>query len=107
VDPLAVVVLDVLAEQTSEVVFAENDDVIEQLPSNAPHEALRGPVLPRASECRALGVDVKASDRQGDFGREDRIVVENQIPMRRAMKKRLAQLPAGASPIEVWTLSAL
>jgi hypothetical protein len=29
VDPIAVVVLDVLPEQASEVVFAENDDVIE------------------------------------------------------------------------------
>jgi hypothetical protein len=55
VDPIAVVVPDVLSEQASEVVFAEHDDGIEQLPANAPHEALRGPVLPRASECRGLG----------------------------------------------------
>jgi hypothetical protein len=49
VDPIAVGVPDELSEQASEGVFAEHDDVIEQLPANAPHEALRGPVLPRAS----------------------------------------------------------
>jgi hypothetical protein len=71
VDPIAVGVPDVLSEQASEEVFAEHDDVIEQLPANAPPEALRGPVLPPASEFRALGVDAEAFDREGDLGRED------------------------------------
>ena len=67
VDPIAVVVLDVLPEQASQVVLAEYDHVIEQLPANAPHEALRGPVLPRALERRAFRSDAKSLDGMRDL----------------------------------------
>ncbi len=67
VDTLGVVVFDVLPEQASQMVFAEHDDMIEELPANAADEALGGPVLPRASQCGAHGPDPEPFDREGDF----------------------------------------
>jgi hypothetical protein len=43
VDTLGVVVLDVLPEQASQMVFAEHDHVVEKLPANAADEAFSGP----------------------------------------------------------------
>ena len=50
VDALGVVVVDLLSKQPSEVVLAEDDHVIEQLPSHASHEAFGSPILPGALE---------------------------------------------------------
>jgi hypothetical protein len=55
VHPLAVVVLDVLAKQASQMVLADHDHVIEQFPSHASDEALGGPVLSGALKDRPLG----------------------------------------------------
>jgi hypothetical protein len=63
---LGVVVLDVLPKQASQVPFAEHDHVIEKLPPNAADEALRRPVLPRASEGCALEIDSEPFDCPGD-----------------------------------------
>ena len=54
VDALGVVVLEVLLQEASEVIFAEHHHVIEKLSSNATDEALRCPVLPGTSEGGAL-----------------------------------------------------
>src|SRR5262249_49156872 len=90
VDAFRVVVSDVVSKQSSQVVFAQYDDVIEQLSPNRTHEALGRPVLPRTPECCSSGTDSKSQNRAGDVGREDRIVVEDQEPMHGG-----AQLSAG------------
>ena len=65
VDALRVVVLDVLAEQPSQVVFGQHDHVIEKLATNRPHEAFRCPILPRTLERRSLRMDSESRDRAG------------------------------------------
>ncbi len=77
VDALGVVVLDVFPKQASQVVLGDHDDVIEQFPPDAADEALRRPVLPWASERGVPGTDAEGRDRGGDFGGEDRVVVED------------------------------
>jgi hypothetical protein len=53
VDPLGVVVVDVLLEEPPEVPFAEYDDVIEQLAAAGPDPALSERVLPGAAVRRS------------------------------------------------------
>ncbi len=54
VDALSVVVVDVLAEKTSQMALAEHDYVVEKLSANAAHGALSYPVLPRVPERRTF-----------------------------------------------------
>jgi hypothetical protein len=49
-DAFGVVVLDILSQEASQVVLAEDDDVIEKLVAHAAHESLRCSVLPWALE---------------------------------------------------------
>jgi hypothetical protein len=67
VNPLGVVVLDVFTEQSSQVIFTENDHVIEQLAANRSHEAFRSPILPRTLERRSLRMDSESRDRAGNL----------------------------------------
>lgn len=69
-DSLRVGVIDVHAERPSEMVFVEDDHVIQSLAANASDNTLRGSVLPRASKRCALRVDLEVLDR---------VVVEDQV----------------------------
>ena len=92
VDSLSVVVRDVFAKKTSQVVLAEHNHVIEQLSTDTAHETLRRPVLPWAPECGTAGTDAECGDRSGHFRGKDGVVVENQIPMDGFLGKRIAEL---------------
>lgn len=81
VNALAIVVRDVLPEQAFQMILPENNDVVEQLSAHTPDETLRGSVLPGTLKRRPLRVNPKSPDRTGDLGREDRVVVEDQMPM--------------------------
>jgi hypothetical protein len=72
VDTLGVVVVDVLAEQSSQVVLVQDDDVIEEFATYGTDDTFRGSVLPWASKGCPLRVDLEALDRARDGGREDR-----------------------------------
>ncbi len=60
VDSLRVVVVDVLAQQASQGVLAEHDDVVQKLPTYTSDEALGRSVLPGALERRVLGSDAQS-----------------------------------------------
>ena len=68
-DTLGVVVVDVLAEQSSQVVLVQDDDVIEEFATYGTDDTFRGSVLPWASEGCPLRVDLEALDRARDGGR--------------------------------------
>ena len=77
--PILVVVGQVLAEQAAKMLVVENDDVVEQLAPNRPHESLGHSVLPRALVARTRGLERHRRDR-GDHRRgEDRVPVEHQV----------------------------
>src|SRR5206468_8295950 len=56
------------------------------------HEAFRGPILPRTLECDSLRTDSESRDRAGDLSRKDRVVVEDEVAMRRVIGEGLSQL---------------
>jgi hypothetical protein len=83
VDSLGVVVVDVLAEEASQMILAEHDDMVQEFASHTSDETLRRPILPRAPERGPLRSQSEAVDRSGDFAREDRVVVQYQESVRR------------------------
>src|SRR5262245_60101452 len=66
--------------------------MLEELSANRSHESLRSPILPGTLERRVLRMDSESRDRAGDLSREDRVVVEDEIAMRRVIRERLSQL---------------
>jgi len=66
VDALLVVVVDVFAEQPSEMVFVQDDHVVEEFSAHAADYTLRGSVLPWAAEGCPLRVDLETLDRVSD-----------------------------------------
>ena len=62
-DTVGVVVVDVLAEESSQVVLVQDDDVIEELATYGTDDTFRGPVFPWASKGCPLRVDLEALDR--------------------------------------------
>jgi len=78
VDPLGVVVGNVVREQAPEMTFAEDDHVIEKLSSTGSHPPLGDRVLPGAAVRRAHGIDPKVPDRSQDLRGEDRVAVEKE-----------------------------
>ena len=77
-DPLGVVVGNIISEQTPEMAFAEDDHVIEKLSSTRSYPPLGDRVLPGAAVRRAYGLDSKVADRSGDLCREDRVTVVDE-----------------------------
>ena len=92
VNAIGVVVLDVLTEQSSQVVFTEDDQMIEKLATNRSHESFRGPVLPRTLQCGSLEMDSESRDGACNVRRKDRVVVEDEIAMRRVIGEGVSQL---------------
>ena len=78
VDPIVVVVVDVLSQETSQVSLVEHDLVIQQFTSNRPDPALRGPVLPRTSVRGRLRLQSQMPDGFDEASGENAVVVADQ-----------------------------
>jgi hypothetical protein len=78
VDPLGVVVGDVVREKPTEVALAENDHVIQELAPTGSDPSLGERVLPGTAVRRSYGFDAEVADRGGDLGGEDRIAIVEQ-----------------------------
>jgi hypothetical protein len=89
---LRVEVLDVLPEESSQMVVVEDDHVIEQLSPDASDETLSRSVLPRTSERCAPGADPEGWNGANELMREDRVVVEDQVSMARCVREGISQL---------------
>ena len=90
--PVFVVVVDVFVHEALEMVFVQNDHVIEQIPAAGTDEAFRHTVLPRALEAGALGLNAEALDCFNDFLIETPTAIEDQVLRRGIIWKGLAQL---------------
>lgn len=85
---LDVVVLDVLREQTSPLILAEHHHVIEQLAADSSDDPLGRGVL-KDCEGLSVGIGSEARARTSYLVREERVVVEDQIPMARRVGEGL------------------
>ena len=75
VDPIGVVVTDVVMKYPAKVVLAQDDHVINEFALAGSHPALRSAVLPRAPECRSFRRNAERADRLRNVVREDGVVV--------------------------------
>ena len=78
-NPVVVVEVDVIANQTSQVWFVPCDDVVEDLAAAAPDPAFRRPVLPWRPHTGAPGLQTGCLQKGDHIGIELRIVVADDI----------------------------
>ncbi len=86
------IVLEVFGQQPSCVPLVEDEHVIHQISATAPDPALRDPVLPGTAERRAHGLYKHVLDRRDHLAIKRRVPIQEEIPGRRAVGKRLPQL---------------
>ena len=78
-DPLGVVVGHVVRKQAPEMMFPEDDHMIEKLAPAGPDPPFGDWILPGAAVRSAHGIDTKAPDRSRHLRGEDRVVVVDQV----------------------------
>ena len=74
--PVLVVVADVLSHQSFQVPLVHDDDVIQQVPSAAPHPTLGHSVLPRTAKGSAHGLAFHVFRRRHDVFAKFRVAVK-------------------------------
>jgi hypothetical protein len=91
----AVVVREVRPEDSAEVGFAKDDDVVEAVAANGAHEALGEWILPRRVRCDLDLFDAKAGDALSKRGPVEAIAVAQQVARGRVFRKCLDDLLGG------------
>ena len=89
---ILVIVADVVAHQTFQMTFIEDDHVVEQIPTEVSDPALGNSVLPWASKAGPLGLDAEALHHVDHFFIELRAAIKDQVAGSGVVRKRLAQL---------------
>ena len=74
------------------MLIVNNEHVIHRVSATGFDPALRNTILPRASERRSDGCDAHVLDRHEHLTIERGVPIQDQIPGRRAVGKRLSQL---------------
>jgi hypothetical protein len=92
VDPVLMVVADVITDQAAKVLLIQRDDMIEDLAAATSDPSFRGSVLPRRLAARPFRRQ-SGDLQEGDYvGVEDRIAVQDGIPIGSRFRKGLSQL---------------
>ncbi len=92
VNPVVVMVVYVIVNESSEMLFVQRDDMVENLAAAASHPALRSPVLPGCLHTRALGLHASSLQEGNHIRIEFRVVVEDGIMIWTSLGKRFTQL---------------
>ena len=96
-NPVVVMVVDVIANEPPQMLFVQRDDMIEHFSATASYPALRGSVLPRCLNTRALRSEARRLLEGNHIGIEFRVVVEDGI----AIRARLGKRPVVALPSQL------
>jgi hypothetical protein len=92
VNPVIVIVVDIIANKPAEMLFVECDDMIENLAAAASHPAFRNPILPGCLHTCAFRLKTRYLQEGHHIGIEFRVVVEDGITMRNRVGKSFPQL---------------
>jgi hypothetical protein len=79
VNTFRVVVADIVAKESAQVILIEHDDVINDFSLARSHPAFGRSVLPWTVKCGAPGLYAETSDRFPDVVGEDGVLVADQI----------------------------
>ena len=77
--PVIVVVMDVFAHQSPQMLFVEYDHMVKQIAAATPNPAFGNAVLPRTPKRCPLRSNPEVLDRANDFGIEIRSAIKEQI----------------------------
>ena len=91
VDAILLVIAHIFTDQAAKVIFVERDDMIEQFPAATSNPSFGGSVLPRRLTARPLWLQTRRLQEGDDAGVEDRIAVQDGIPIGSRFRKRLAR----------------
>ena len=92
VNPVVVMVVHVIANEPSEMLFVQRDDMVENLSAAASYPAFRSAVLPRRLQTCALRLQASSLQKGNHIDIEFRVVIEDGITIRTSLGKRLTQL---------------
>ena len=92
VNPIFLMIVDVVADQPSKVLLIQRDHVIENLPAARSHPALRNSVLPRRLHARLLRFQSRSLQERDYAGIELRIAIEDGVTIRAGFGEGLTQL---------------
>src|SRR5690349_14076780 len=82
VDPVRVIVGDVIAHKPTQMLFAERNDVVQKLAAAASHPPFRDSVLPWRLNACPLRLQPRAFQKRDHTCVELRVVIQNHIPIR-------------------------
>ena len=88
VNPVVVMVVHVIANEPSEMLFVQRDDMVENFAAAASHPAFRSPVLPRCLNTRAFRSEARRLQEGNHIRIEFRVMVEDGITIRTSLGKR-------------------
>lgn len=78
-NPVLVMVRDVIADESAQMALAQGDDMVENLSAGASYPALGDSVLPRRCDARALWLQTRVVQKCNHAGIEFRVVVEDRV----------------------------
>ncbi len=87
-----VVVVHVITDQSTKMLFVQRDDMVEDLAPATSHPAFRDPVLPGRLDARLLGGQPRRLQESDDVGVKRRVAVEEDVTVRASVGKGLPQL---------------
>ncbi len=91
-NPVVVIVADVIANKPPQMLFVQRNDMIENLAATASHPALRYPILPGRLPTCALRLKSGGSQEGNHIDIECRVVVEDGITIPNSVGKCFPQL---------------
>ena len=92
-NPVVVVIVHVIANQTLQMSFVQCDNVVEDLPTAASDPAFRNPVLPGRLNARPLRLQARCFEERDHLRIELRIpAVKDHIPTGASLGERFSQL---------------
>ena len=92
VDAVLLVIGDVLADDTAEVLFIQRDDMVEDLPAAASDPSFGRSVLPWGLNARPLSLQSGRLEERNDVIVKDGIVIQNGVAILTGFRKRLTEL---------------
>jgi len=85
-------VAHVITDQPAKMLFAQRDDMIEDLFATRSHSAFGNSVLPRCLEARPLWFQTRRLQKRSHVRVESRIAVQDRVSARGSLGKRFTQL---------------
>jgi hypothetical protein len=92
-----VIIRNIIPDQTAQMIFIEDDHVIEELSAAASNPAFRDSILPRASEACLVGYDATGYQQIHCLLAKLRISIQNRVSIGTKILKMLLAVAALSS----------